>query len=216
VRAQRREALPENPFRQLEAFNANLVTQWLDGLRDMQSAMMELSFHLLWAVPGVATLGTSRSQLISVAPQEDLRSLVQVQDALDRIEQGGFPAGVIRMLIFLAHSRKGVRRSRLERSNKMLMSTEPFASMKPKHRTRLIHRENLIVSFEPEAAMAALPKLLKGKKDRRRALELCWDIAGPREEMSPESQAMMARLAAALDQEAPQAEIESDKVLKIV
>mgnify|MGYP002065351192 CR=1 FL=1 len=54
--------------------------------------------------------------------------------------------------------------------------------------------------------MAALPKLLKGKEDRRRALELCWDIAGPREEMSPESQAMMARLAAALDQEAPQAE----------
>jgi pimeloyl-ACP methyl ester carboxylesterase len=216
VRAQRRDAPPENPFRQLEAFNANLVTQWLDGLRDMQSAMMELSFHLLWAVPAVATFGTPRSQLISVAPQEDLRSLVQVQDALDRIEQGGFPAGVIRMLIFLAHSRKGVRRSRLERSNKMLMSTEPFASMKPKHRTRLIHRENLIVSFEPEAAMAALPKLLRGEEDRRRALELCWDIAGPREEMSPESKAMMARLAVALDQEAPQAEIESGKVLKIV
>jgi pimeloyl-ACP methyl ester carboxylesterase len=216
VRAQRRDALPENPFRQLEAFNANLVTQWLDGLRDMQSAMMELSFHLLWAVPAVATQGTPQSQLISVAPQEDLRSLVQVQDALDRIEQGGFPAGVIRMLIFLAHSRKEVRRSRLERSNKMLMSTEPFASMKPKHRTRLIHRENLIVTFEPEAAMAALPKLLKGKEDRRRALKLCWEIAGPREEMSPDSQAMMARLATTMGQEAPQVEPESDKVLKTV
>jgi hypothetical protein len=125
-----------------------------------------------------------------------------VQDALDRVEQGGFAEGVIRMLILMAHSRKEVRRSRLERSNQMLMSTEPFASMKPKTRTRLIHRESLIVGFEPEAAIAALPKLIAGEEGRRRALALCWEIAGPREEMSPETLVLMARLAAVLDQEA--------------
>jgi pimeloyl-ACP methyl ester carboxylesterase len=198
VRDQRRTAAPENPFRQLEAFNANLVTQWWDGLRDIQAAVMEMSFHLIWAAPAVAALGAPRSQLISEAPQEDLRSLVQVQDALDRIEQGGFPEGVIRMLIFLAHSRKEVRRSRLERSSQMLMSTEPFVGMKPKQRTRLIHRESLIVGFEPQAAMAALPRLLVSDEDRRRALSLCWDIAGPREEMSAETLAMMDQLAAVL------------------
>ena len=206
TRAQRREAPADNPFRQLETFNANVMTQWLDGLRDIQGAMMELSFHLLWAAPALAALGAPRSQLISEAPQEDLRSLVQVQDALDRIEQGGFAEGVIRMLIFLAHSRKEVRRSRLERSNRMLMSTEPFASMKPKYRTRLIHRESLIVGFEPEAARAALPRLIVSDEDRRRALSLCWDIAGPREEMSPETMAMMEQLAAALSQELTLAE----------
>jgi pimeloyl-ACP methyl ester carboxylesterase/tellurite resistance protein len=206
TRAQRREAPADNPFRQLETLNANVMTQWLDGLRDIQGAMMELSFHLLWAAPALAALGAPRSQLISEAPQEDLRSLVQVQDALDRIEQGGFAEGVIRMLIFLAHSRKEVRRSRLERSNRMLMSTEPFASMKPKYRTRLIHRESLIVGFEPEAARAALPRLIVSDEDRRRALGLCWDIAGPREEMSPETMAMMEQLAAALSQELTLAE----------
>ena len=40
VRAQRRDAPPEYPFRQLESFNAILLTQWLDLLRDLQSAMM--------------------------------------------------------------------------------------------------------------------------------------------------------------------------------
>jgi hypothetical protein len=83
----------------------------------------------------------------------------------------------------------------------MLMSTEPFASMKPKYRTRLIHRESLIVGFEPEAALAALPRLIVSEEDRSRALSLCWDIAGPREEMSPETLAMMEQLAAALSQE---------------
>jgi hypothetical protein len=151
-------------------------------------------------VQPVAALGERQSRRISGAPQEDLRSLVQVQDALDRIDQGGFAAGVIRMLIRLAHSRKEVRRSRLERSNQMLLSTEPFASMKPKARTRLIHRESLIVGFEPEAAIAALPTLIQGDVERREALDLCWTIAGPREEMSPETLEMLARLAAVLGQ----------------
>jgi hypothetical protein len=205
VRAQRQPAPADNPFRQLEQLGANLVTQGWDQVRDMQNALIEMSFHLLWSLPPVQALGEQKAQLISDAPQEDLRTLVQVQDALDRIDQGGFPEGVIRMLIFLAHSRKEVRRSRLERSNQMLLATEPFASMKAKHRTRMIHRESLIVGFEPEAAIAALPKLIQGEEDRRRALDLCWSIAGPREEMSAETVAMMARLASVLGQEGSQA-----------
>ena len=215
VRAQRQAAPADNPFRQLEQFGANLVTQGWDQVRDMQNAMIEWNFHLLWSLPAVAALGDRQSRLISDAPQEDLRNLVQVQDALDRIEQGGFAEGVIRMLILMAHSRKEVRRSRLERSNQMLMSTEPFASMKAKHRTRLIHRESLIVGFEPEAAIVALPKLLQDEEDRRRALDLCWNIAGPREEMSPETLAMMARLASTLGEGAPQAQPAPDNVRKI-
>jgi tellurite resistance protein len=105
----------------------------LDGVRDPRSAMIETGFHLLSAAPPAAALGQRRVRRISEAPREDLRSLVNVQDALDRIDQGGFAEGLIRMMIFLAHSRKEVRRSRLGRANQMLMSTEPFASMKPKH-----------------------------------------------------------------------------------
>ena len=127
--------------------------------------------------------------------------VVGVPDALDRIDLGDFADGVIRMLIFLANSRKEVRRSRLERSNQMLLSTEPFASMKPKHRTRMIHKESLIVGYEPEAAMAALPKLVRTDDERRQALALCEQIAGPREEMSRETVDMMNRLALTLGQE---------------
>lgn len=198
VRAARTPASADNPFRQAEQLGANLVTQWWDGVRDLQNAMIEWNFHLMWANPPVQAMGETHSRVISQAPQEDLRTLVQVQEALDRIELGGFAEGVVRMLILLAHSRKEVRRSRLERSNRMLMSTEPFASMKPKARTRLIHRESLIVGFEPEEAIAALPKLIPTQEEQRRALDLCWEIAGPREEMSPETLAMMERLAKAL------------------
>lgn len=202
VRDNRQAAADDNPFRQLERFNAGLVTQWWDGVRDMQNAMIEWQFHLLWGAPPVQALGERLSRTVAKSePREDLRTLTEVQDALDRIDLGEFADGVIRMLIFLANSRKEVRRSRLERSNQMLLATEPFASMKPKHRTRMIHKESLIVGYEPEAAMAALPKLLRTEDERKRALELCEQIAGPREEMSRETIDMMNRLALTLGQE---------------
>ncbi|MCP4042242.1 MAG: alpha/beta hydrolase, partial [Gammaproteobacteria bacterium] len=84
----------------------------------------------------------------------------------------------------LARSRKEVRRSRLEKSNQVLQQTPPFSKMKPKHRTRLIHRESLIVAFEPEAALETLPKLFHTEEGKLLAMEICREIAGPQEEMS--------------------------------
>jgi pimeloyl-ACP methyl ester carboxylesterase len=215
VRKQRQAASPENPFRQMERFGAGLVTQWWDGVRDVQNALIEWNFHVLWGAPHVQALGERMSKVVSEAPREDLRTLTAVQEALDRIGQGDFADGVVRMLIFLAHSRKEVRRSRLERSNQMLLSTEPFASMKPKHRTRMIHKETLIVGYEPEEALATLPKLLRSEAERKQALELCEAIAGPREEMSHETIDMLNRLAIALDQEPVSAPPHTDNVVKI-
>ncbi len=215
VRKQRQPAGENNPFRAIERFGASLVTQWWDGMRDWQNAMIESSFHLLWGAPALQPLGEGLSRTVSQAPREDLRTLTSVQDALDRIELGSFADGVIRMLIFLAHSRKEVRRSRLERSNEMLMSTEPFASMKPKARTRMIHKESLIVGYEPEAALAALPTLIESDAERRRALELCETIAGPRDEMSPETIDMLNRLALALGQEPVAASAEAGSLRRI-
>jgi len=200
VRENRQATADDNPFRQLERFNAGLVTMGWDVVRDMQNAMIEWNFNLFWGLPAVQTLGERMTSSMSEAPREDLRTLTSVQDALDRIELGGFEDGVIRMLIFLAHSRKEVRRTRLERSNRMLMTTEPFASMKPKARTRLIHKESLIVGYEPDEAMAALPTLLASDEERKRALALCEEIAGPREEMSRETVEMLNRLALTLEQ----------------
>ena len=111
--------------------------------------------------------------------------MIDVQEALDRIEEGGFAAAVIRMLILLAKSRGAVRRDRLERSNRMLATIEPFASLRPKKLTRLIHRQSIIADFEFDQAIATLPKLLTDPSERARAFALCEQIAGPMEEMNP-------------------------------
>jgi hypothetical protein len=184
VRAQRTPAAADNPYRQWERFCGELVTQWWSGVRDLNEFTIEWTFHCLYGSPAARAVGAPRSRRVSDAPLGDLRALATVQDALDRIEEGGFPAGVVRMLILLARARGTIRKDRLERSNHMLETVEPFASISPKHKTRIVHRESLIVAFEPDAALNTLPTLLAGQDERRRAIELCLDVAGPLEEMS--------------------------------
>lgn len=205
VRDKRPPLDKNNPFLLMERAWAEMVSQWWDGARDFQAFWIEMGFNWFYGAPQVKALGERKAVRISDTPQEDLRSLASVQNALDRIEVGSFAEAVIRMLILLARSRHEVRRPHLERSSRILSTQEPFASMKPKHRTRMIHRESLIVAFEPEAALAALPKLLKTEEERRRAIELCWQIAGPQEEMAEATIELMAKFTDILGVEAQSA-----------
>jgi pimeloyl-ACP methyl ester carboxylesterase len=201
VRAQRSPVAPDNPYRQWERFCGELVTQWWGGVRDLNEFMIEWTFHWLYSSPAAREIGVPRSRRVSDAPLGDLRALATVQDALDRIEEGGFPAGVVRMLILLARVRGNIRKDRLERSNHMLETVEPFASIPPKHKTRIVHRESLIVAFEHDAALRTLPTLLAGKDERRRAIELCVEVAGPVEEMSEAVLEMFRRFGEVLEVE---------------
>lgn len=201
IRAQRSPAAPDNPYLRLERFGGELVTQWWNGVRDVNEFMIEWTFNLMYGSPAARALGAPRSRHVSDAPLGDLRGLANVQEALDRIEEGGFPEAVIRMLILLARASGSVRRSRLERSNRMLETAEPFASLTPKHKTRIVHRESLIVGFETEEALRTLPKLISGVEDRRRAMALCREVAGAVEEMSEAVVATFRRFAEVLEVE---------------
>jgi hypothetical protein len=54
-------------------------------------------------------------------------------------------------------------------------------------RTRLLHEQVLIVEFKREAAIEALPLLLPRHEDRVNAIDMVEYLAGPIEEMEPQS-----------------------------
>jgi tellurite resistance protein len=192
-------------FKRLERFNADTITGWWNLLRDWNEFAIEWTFHAVYSTPAARGFGAPRAVRVSDRPEADPLTLVAVQEALDRIETGEFAEAVVRMLVLGARARGSVRRSRLQRADQILDATEPFMSMKPKHRTRIVHRETIIATFDPEAALRALPKLLPAEADRRRALALCYEIAGPEDEMTAEVVAMFERFAATLGVDNPAA-----------
>jgi hypothetical protein len=188
----------ENPLYRLERINAGLFTGWLDLGRDLRDAATEMAFFAAYSSPWMRELASVEPSRVSEVAGTDLRSLNEVSLALDDIGRGGYAVAVIRMLILLAHARKSVRRDRLERSNELLSTKEPFASLGPATRARIIHQQGLIVEFEPGLALATLPQLVPDMADRRRAVAECEHVLGAPEEMSEDTRGMFARIRAAL------------------
>lgn len=201
VRHARKPVAPDNPFRLGESLWAGAVEQAFDFWRDLRHMTHEMMFFALWGNPVATALGARRDgAAVPAELTEDLRELPQVQAALMNVARGGYAEAVIRMLILMARSRGSVRQSRLERSNAVLRSTEPFSSMADSMRTGIINEQTLIIDFaEPEAAIESLPRLLPSRPERERAIALIEEIAGDVEEMSEGTVQMLALLRRTLD-----------------
>ncbi|WP_237213859.1 DUF3141 domain-containing protein [Falsiroseomonas oryziterrae] len=194
VRARRAPASPDNPFLEAERAVAERIEGALDSWADWRDAWTEAAFHAVYgtlAALGVAE-GTPEEQVAESA--DALADAPEMRHALARIAAGGYAEAVIRMMILLARARGGVRRSRLARSQAVLTGEAPFADMTAAARQALIREQTLIVELSPEEALAALPKLLPTKAERRRALDTVEEVAGPEDELGDAALGMLRRL----------------------
>ena len=194
ARAKRQPAQANNPFLGLEKAMAGAFIQGLDFYRDVRDAAYETAFLSIYGAPFMHWFGASHAQERTRKDPKELRYLPEVQAMLLGVETGGFEAAVIRMLILLAGSRGSVRRDRLERSSQILTSHEAFVVLGPDRRSAMIREQAIIVEFEAEHALQALPLLLTQPAQRRQALELVHYILGSRDEMEPHSLQMLQRM----------------------
>ena len=170
-----------------------IETNW-NIWRDLREAGQELAFFSIWGSPWAIAYGRQRAYGRTHKRPEDLVSLPAVQDALARLEEGGYPEALLRILILLAHTRKDVREDRLARSAKMLNETEPFNSMPSELRVKKIQEQSLIVEYGGEQVIETLPQLLVTNEERERALDCARKIVGEPKEMAAATRAMMERI----------------------
>jgi tellurite resistance protein len=122
--------------------------------------------------------------------------------ALARIESGDFAQGVVRMLVALADCRGSVRNDRLQRAADALQHREPMASWSVSERIALINEQTLLMSIAPEAAIAALPRMIRTPQERMQALSLVTYIAGepdPSDPSDADVRSMLRRFAEILE-----------------
>jgi len=163
----------------------------MDLVRDLRDAAYETSFLSIYGTPFMQWLGKPYAHERTRKDPNELRNLPEVQAMLLGVDSGGFKSSVIRMLILLADSRGSVRRDRLERSSEVLTQREPFAAMSPKHRANMIREQSVIIEFEPDAALAALPRMLTTPEVRRAAMDVVEYIVGDPFEMGPKTVALL-------------------------
>lgn len=191
VRNARQPIEPNNPFLKLERIWADWIETTLQASSDMRAMWNELMFLGLYAGPWGHFYGSSRTNRRARKTAEELRALPEVVDATMSIASGGLSEAIVRMLVLLADTRHNVRRDRLERATEVLTERDPFRDMDRLHKQRMIHQQNLIAHFEPQAAIATLPTLLKSQSDREHAIDLVEYVVGSHADMEVSTQAMI-------------------------
>jgi hypothetical protein len=195
---ERKPVSADNPFLAMEKLWAKSTEAMLDVYRDWRDALYETTFLGVYGSPAMIEIGEPFAFTRTLKDPKALRFLPEVQATLLGVDRGGFPEAVIRMLILMAEARTTVRHDRLERSAKVLSTDEPFASLGPEKRASIIHEQSVIVEFEPDIAIASLPKLLVDPEERRKAVEVVEYIAGAIEEMESGTIRMVQRFRATL------------------
>jgi len=195
VRENRAPVTEDNAFLQAEQAAADMIERSWDLYRDTRDAMIELTFHTIYATPFMRAIVPQKAD---EPARHDIQKFPEVREVLSHIEVGGYPEAIVRMMVLLARARGAVRRERLEKSNALLHSRAPFDTMTELQRSHLIHEQSMIVDLAPRDALASLPKMLKDEVDRLRALNHVLDVAGPVEEMDAPTIAMFEQFQSVL------------------
>jgi hypothetical protein len=170
VKAGRKPVSEDNPFRRLEAAWSDMITGSLNMYRDLRDAASEAAFFQIYG--SMIALGVSGGVKPgeAVGAKPDPRGLPFVQEALARIEKGGFPEAVARIGALVGRFAGSIPLTRLELGEKIVNQDEVLSKLTDDERRALTSDASVMALLEPERTLHALPLLLPGKADRERAM----------------------------------------------
>jgi pimeloyl-ACP methyl ester carboxylesterase len=161
----------DGPFVAAERWLAAMTSSSLDLYRDLRDAAVENAFFRTYGTAALASPAEERP-----APEEatEARAAPAVQHALAHIEEGERADAIVRIALLLIRRgpEKQRRLSAMKRTRELVGKDIGLVDMPGDIVREIIRDQSYIVDFEPERALATLPKILTSPEDRRFTLEL--------------------------------------------
>jgi tellurite resistance protein len=200
VRDSRRPAAPDNAFVATEHAVAEQIEQALDRWRELRDRGQETLFKTIYNSPLVEALAGLRAPYADArkprARDEHAEQLLQARIAAikTREEQGGFPQAVLRIMLAAAQAEHMVD-ARGFRLAQRIKQEHPKLRRIPREQIRAAAKEEaFMLRFDQDRALAALPLLLPSEDERREAVEIVRRIGYADGEITPASEAVLARI----------------------
>ncbi len=197
VKAARKPTPPDNPYRRAEKSGASAITAALDLYRDLRDAATEALFFQVYGPLALLGAADQAGPLSPEAPK-DPRQLPLVKEALAAIGTGGYAEGVALVSALLGRVAGPIPLARLELVDRLIRSDEALSRLSAEAWRRIKAEQAMVAELEPEAGLRSLPKLLRGTEERRRVKAIL-DRVVATVELTPEQQALLARIWEVLD-----------------
>ena len=179
VAANRQAASTDNFLVGLERDTSSFIVDALDAYRDTRDDFGRNLFKLVYGPFGLGALFPPEDR----GPRHDPVHIEEIEayahSLLERIEEGGFAEGVMRMIAAnMTDERRVDRRSAL--LARKILGEHPrlaqISDLTPTERRRMFKDQALMLYLDSESAIAALPKLLPTQAERDDAVAIAIDV----------------------------------------
>jgi hypothetical protein len=161
----------------MERCTAAVTAASWDLYRDLRDATVENSFFRTYGAAGIGMAAEGKEAVSEEAIE--VRNTPLVKAALAHIEEGDRTRAIVRAALLLMKAGTGRRRlSAMKRTRELVGKDVGLLDMPAEAAREIIREQSYIVDFEPEKALAALPKLLPTSEDRRILLDLLDRVEG--------------------------------------
>lgn len=181
VRTERRTAEPDSPFVALQESISRQIVDSLNAWRDATERMAEETFRAVYGSPALqAALGIDRHR----PPRKAAKSLLheelaksRIAELKERVTEGDLREGFARAVLYVSMARGGADERGFEAIRRW-RAAQPAETRRTLAEAKALLREQyLMLLIDEEAALAALPRLLRADEgERRKALQLLEQI----------------------------------------
>jgi hypothetical protein len=173
IREHRKPAPEDNPFVAFQETVSKNIVSVLDKWRDTQEALSEALFLNIYGSPALqAAVGLTPETEVSPKPEMTLehreRLDARIAELKSQIGKGGLRECVIRGLLYVGMSRGMVDERSLE-ALRQARARDAGSRLTLSQFKQVVREQFFMLLLEPEASLAAIPKLLPTNEDERRA-----------------------------------------------
>ena len=204
VRAQRKPARKDNVVAKAEKAASKAIGASLEYARAVRDAASEAMFFHTYGNVFSLYVADKREAEQSAAPMLEARELPFVAEALAAIDHGGYAEALARVAAMLARSGEPLPLTTLQLKQELMAD---YADLLPPIAAdewrRIRGEQEIIVRYEPEQALATLPKLLANPADRQKLVTLVRKLLADERvrgrQPSPQQLSMIEHVGDALD-----------------
>jgi hypothetical protein len=172
IRERRKPAAQDNPFLAFQETVSKNIVNVLDKWRDAQEALSETLFLSIYGSPALqAAVGVKPDAEVSpkpkMSPEHRKRLEARTAELKSQIGVGGLRECVIRGLLYVGMARGMVDERSLEALRRARASDSDSRLSLAQFKT-IVREQFFMLLLEPEASLAAIPKLLPSSEDERR------------------------------------------------
>ena len=174
VKTNRQSVDGDNAALKVEKAMSATISASLEYYRAVRDAASEATFFQTYGNVFSLYIADKREAKEKATAQiAEPRELPFVKEALASIAEGGYPEALARVACLLARKGEPMLLSRLQMKQELMTEyRELLPAMPPDQWRRIRGEQEIIVRYEPEQALATLPKLLADPVDREKLVTL--------------------------------------------